>query len=82
VASQEVIRVSVDATIENLVDVWDAERGRIAAEDVPRVRIREALVDTRVMGLALPTGLIRQLGLQKRSERRVTTSDGDATAQG
>jgi len=78
--TQEMGRVLVEATIENLRDAWDAERGMLVATDVRRVTIREALVDTGATSLSLPTGLIGQLGLKKRSEKRVTTSSGDGTA--
>lgn len=36
----------------------------------------DALVDTRATLLALPTRLIRQLGLTKRSTKRVTNTTG------
>jgi len=78
--TQEMGRVLVEATIENLRDAWDAERGMLAANDVRRVTVREALVDTGATSLSLPAGLIGQLGLKKRSEKRVTTSSGDGTA--
>jgi predicted aspartyl protease len=78
--TQEIGRVLVEAAVENLKDAWDAERGMLAADDVRRVVVREALGDTGATSLSLPTGLIRQLGLDKRSEKRVTTSSGDGTA--
>jgi predicted aspartyl protease len=78
--TQEMGRVLVDATIENIEDAWEANRGLRAPGDVRRVTVREALVDTGATALSLPTGLIGQLGLKKRSEKRVTTSSGDGTA--
>jgi predicted aspartyl protease len=78
--TQEIGRVLVEAAVENLKDAWDAERGMLAADDVRRVVVREALGDTGATSLSLPTGLIRQLGLDKRSEKRVTTISGDGTA--
>ena len=50
----EMGRVTTDATIENLKDLWDAERGRLPAGEVRRV-IGDALVDTGATLLALLT---------------------------
>src|SRR5437588_7970642 len=69
-------RVVTEATIENLQDLWDAKRGMIPAEQVRRVTVSDALVDTGASGLALPTRLIRQLGLEKRHEKGATASTG------
>lgn len=73
-------RVLVEATIVSLEDAWEAERGLRAPGEVRRVSVSEALVDTGATTLSLPTRLIRQLGLQQRSERRVTTSSGEGRA--
>ena len=69
-------RVLTQATIENLGDLWDAERGRIAAENVRRITVSDALVDTGATMLSLPSRIIRELGLSKRQTRRVRTSSG------
>jgi clan AA aspartic protease len=74
---EEMGRVVVEATVENIEDAWEAARGLRAAGDVRRVTLTEALVDTGATTLSLPSRLIRQLGLQKRAERRVTTSSGE-----
>jgi hypothetical protein len=50
-------RVVTEATIENLKDLWDAERGWLPLEKVRRVIIPDALVDTGATLLSLPTGL-------------------------
>ncbi|MBI3465317.1 MAG: aspartyl protease family protein [Planctomycetes bacterium] len=73
-------RVLVEVTLENLKDLWDAERGLRAAEQVRRIQVDDALVDTGATVLSLPTRLIQQLGLSKRSEKRITTSGGVGTA--
>src|SRR5207302_8034262 len=52
------------------------KRGMIPAEQVRRVTVSDALVDTGASGLALPTRLIRQLGLEKRHEKGATASTG------
>jgi clan AA aspartic protease len=69
-------RVLTEATIANLKDLWDAERGLIPPEHVRRVTVTDALVDTGATGLSLPMRLIQQLGLGKRSERRATAATG------
>jgi predicted aspartyl protease len=73
-------RVVTKATIENLKDLWDAERGLIPADRVRRVTVPDALVDTGATLLSLPTGLIRALGLSQTSTRSVTSSTGPAQA--
>lgn len=72
-------RVTVAATIENMEDVWEAKRGMRRDEEVRRVIVTDALVDTGARSLSLPTQYIRQLGLSKRGEKRVNTSLGPGT---
>lgn len=75
-------RVVTEATFENLKDIWDAERSLLAPEQVRRITVPDALVDTGATLLSLPTRLIRQLGLAPMYRRRVTSSTGgeEATA--
>ena len=73
-------RVLTEATIENLKDLWDAERGMKPADQVRRVSIGDALVDCGATLLSLPTKLIQQLGLTKTGMKRVTSSIGLAEA--
>jgi predicted aspartyl protease len=73
-------RVMTEATIENLKDLWDAERGLIANEQVRKLDLSDALVDTGATLLSLPTRMIRQLGLSKTGAKRVTSSTGAGTA--
>ena len=68
--------VLTEATIENLQDLWDVHRGLLASEKSRRITVAEALVDTGATTLALPTRLIRQLGLTKRYTKRTTSSRG------
>lgn len=77
---EEMGRVTTEATIENLKDLWDCERKLIPQENVRRVLIGDALVDTGATLLSLPTRLIRQLGLARTGTKRVTTSAGQAEA--
>ncbi len=73
-------RVMTEATIENLGDLYLAERGATGPDQVRRVVVRNALVDTGATVLSLPTHLIRQLGLAWRGKKRVTTSKGTSEA--
>jgi predicted aspartyl protease len=69
-------RVLTEATIENLKDLWDAERGWLPPEKVRRITVPDALVDTGATLLSLPTRLIRELGLSPRRTRKVISSTG------
>jgi predicted aspartyl protease len=73
-------RVLVEATVENLGDLYEVERGHRQDDQVRRVTIEEALVDTDATTLSLPTRIIQQLGLTKQSEKRVITSAGSSQA--
>jgi predicted aspartyl protease len=73
-------RVMTEATIENLEDLWAAKRGLISDAQVRRVALTDALVDTGATLLSLPTRLIRQLGLSKMGQKRVTSSTGGGEA--
>ena len=77
---EEMGRVLVEATVENLKDLWDADRGMLQTNEVRRVVIPDALVDTGATTLSLPTKLIRELGLTRRGTKRVRTSGGDQDA--
>ncbi|MFL5330132.1 MAG: aspartyl protease family protein [Gemmataceae bacterium] len=69
-------RVVTDATVENLEDLYSAERGRIKPEEIRRIEIKDALVDSGATSLALPTRMIQQLGLTKRRDKPGTSSRG------
>ncbi len=73
-------RVLTEATIENLKDQWAADRGLIAKDQVRVLELKDALVDTGATLLSLPTRLIRQLGLDKMGQKRVTSSAGGGEA--
>ena len=55
--------VLVKAKIENLEDVFNAEKGLIASDQIRSVEIDDALIDTRATTLLLPQRLIDALGL-------------------
>jgi predicted aspartyl protease len=69
-------RVLTEATIENLKDLWAAERGLIAKEEIRRVEVKDALVDTGATSLAVPQRFIKQLGLVRKGEKRTTSAQG------
>jgi len=73
-------RVLTEATIENLKDVWAAEEKRLPPEKVRRIVVKDALVDTGVTMLSLPTRLIRKLGLILLDRRPVTNRGGSGEA--
>lgn len=79
VTENEMGRVTVDVTVENMTDLWEAEKGRISAEQVRRVSIPDALIDTGATTLELPRRLIKELGLQEVRQRSVVSCQGIGT---
>jgi predicted aspartyl protease len=73
-------RVLTEATVENLEDLWAAKRGLLPREQIRRVTIPDALVDTGATLLSLPRSVIEQLGLTKSGTKRVTSSTGSGEA--
>jgi predicted aspartyl protease len=69
-------RVLTEATIENLEDLWAAKRGLMPPDQVRRITVPDALVDTGATLLSLPTHLIQQLGLSEQHRKRVTSTSG------
>lgn len=72
-------RVLTPILVENIGDLWDAEKGRIVDTAVRRIEIPEALVDTGSTTLALPSSIIAKLGLRKQIEKVAITSGGKRT---
>jgi predicted aspartyl protease len=79
--SQTMGRVAVAATIENLHDLENASRGLLPLDDVRRVEVPDALVDTGASMLSMPRRFIEQLGLRPLHTRSVRTSSGPRVAQ-
>jgi predicted aspartyl protease len=73
-------RVLTEATFENLQDLWAAKRGLIPPDQVRRLTISDALVDSGATLLSLPTHMIKQLGLTQQYKKRVTSSFGTGEA--
>jgi predicted aspartyl protease len=69
-------RVVTEALIENIGDLINARNGLILPDQVRRVTVTDASVNTGATTLALPTRLIHQLGLTKRYEKRSRSSLG------
>ena len=69
-------RVTTEATIYNASDHADEQSGKITAEQVRKVVVTDALVDTGATMLAMPKSLIDQLGLLKQYEKRAMTAAG------
>jgi hypothetical protein len=57
-------KVVVAATIENLLDVFDARDGRLSDDQVRRIEVTDAVVDPGVSTLLLPKRMIAALGLE------------------
>lgn len=74
--TQEMGRVQTEATIENLRDLWDAQRGLLPSDQARKIVVADALVDTGATLLSIPKSLIEQLGLTKTSSKRVNSSFG------
>lgn len=73
-------RVTTAATVFNLNDLLEAAQGKLADDQVRKVVVPNALVDTGAWSLSLPTSMIRQLGLIKHSTKQVMTSKGPSTS--
>ncbi len=78
--SHEMGRVTTEALIENMKDAYAVELGVMVLADARRVKVDDALVDTGATLLSLPKRLIKQLGLARVGEKRVTSSAGVKTA--
>ena len=74
-------RVTVRAMIENSGDLYMAEKGALAADQVRRIEVDDALVDTGATNLSMPKKLIQQLGLIPFRSRVARTSSGTAKVQ-
>lgn len=71
-------RVNCEAKVVNVDDQVLARLGAIPEADVRSVRITDALVDTGVSTLGLPTSMLRQLGLETpKYTRRARNTTGE-----
>jgi predicted aspartyl protease len=60
----------VTAKIENLADVFFAEKGLLPAEQVRRLEVQDAVVESGATTLLLPKRMITALGLKPLRTRR------------
>ena len=72
-------RVLTEATIYNAHDFAAARMGKLPDEQVRKVVVSDALVDTGATTLAMPKSLIDQIGLTKQYEKRAMTAAGLST---
>ena len=69
-------RVITAATIENLGDLWAVNQGIKTQDQVRKIDIQDALVDTGAIVLSLPSRLIQQLGLAPVQSKETLTAGG------
>ncbi len=74
-------RILTEATIESLDDLYEVRKGRLPAESVRRVTVKDALVDTSTTMLSMPRSLIKQLGLNPLTTKRTLTTSSRREAQ-
>jgi len=72
-------KVLCTARIENLNDLFNAEQGILPEDQVRRVEVTDALVDTGASGLLLPSRLIAALGLKPLRVRQARGIGGPLT---
>ena len=70
-------RVLTEATIYNLGDLIEVERGKLTPSNVRQVVVNDALVDTGATTLSMPRSLLEQIGLTKQYEKRAMTAAGE-----
>ena len=73
-------RVLTTAMIENLEDIWAAKRGLVGADQIRRIEVTDALVDSGETLLSIPCQLIQTLGLERVTTKKVSSSIGPGEA--
>jgi predicted aspartyl protease len=72
-------RILVSARIENVMDLYAASKGQLTEEQVHRIEVSDALVDTGASHLGMPKRLIQQLEIPWVSSGRAKTTSGIRT---
>ena len=72
-------KVVVSAKIENVVDLYAASKGQIPDDQVRRIEVSDAMVDTGATYLGMPKQLIEQLGIPQFASGRARTTAGYRT---
>jgi predicted aspartyl protease len=70
-------KVLVTAKIENLADLFDAEKGVLSDDQVRRIEVRDAIIDTGATTLLLPKRIVAALGLKPLRTRHSRGLGGD-----
>jgi len=69
-------KVLVPAVVENLDDLFAANKGLLPVDQVRRVEVQDALIDTGATGLLMPSRFITALGLDALRSRPARTVAG------
>jgi predicted aspartyl protease len=72
-------RVIVSAKIENVIDLYAVSRGQIPDDQVHRIEVADALVDTGATLLGMTKQLIERLGIEQIGTGRARTTIGLAS---
>ena len=70
------MRHTTQIELENLYDLVAVQLGVMKPEEVRKLTVPDALVDTGATGLCLPTSLIEHLDLTPIEKTRVRTATG------
>ena len=73
---EEMGRVTVKAEIANFGDLFLAHRGLLPEDEVRRITVEDALVDTGASTLSMPPELVERLGLGERRRKEASTAGG------
>ena len=74
-------RVLVDVKLENLGELYLADRGHLGEDQVRTVFVKDALVDTGATGFSAPRSVIDELGLKPTRTRPTRTAGGPTIVQ-
>lgn len=76
----ELGRVTTEALIENIEDLWEVKRGMRPVDQARSILVKDALVDTGATFLSMPSAMTARLGLVQSGSRPILTSTGPAEA--
>jgi predicted aspartyl protease len=71
-------KVIVPARIENIEDLYAVDKHQLQPDEVRRVEVSDALVDTGATMLSIPKRMIAELGLKRFRTRQARTTSGVA----
>ncbi len=69
-------KIVVPARIENNYDLENLARGLVSDDEVRRIAVQDARIDTGATYLAMPKGMIDQLGFRQLRTSRARTAAG------